>query len=105
MPYRQLNPQEDLVNYFERSVGRGIKTKADLESYLAYAEEVRPVAVHLEEPPHSWSTVKQLVLAALFAIAVGQYIFIDVVVEIASLSHTLYFTPSSAPTESVSNRS
>lgn len=99
MGIRQLDPQEDLVNYYERSVGRGLKTQADLESYLACAEEIRPVSVHLEQPARPWGAVKEIVLAALFALALGHYIYVDVALEIASMQHTIYFTPGSASTD------
>lgn len=90
----RLEAQEDLVNYFERVTGRGIKTREDLERYLDCAQEVRPQWLHVNHVPRGSNLFKQIVLAVLFVIAVVQYVSMDVLVDIASLPRTTYFVSS-----------
>ena len=90
----RLEPQEDLVDYFERSTGRRIRTRADLERYLDCAQEVRPQWHHINRVPTGSSLFKQIVLALLFAIAVVQYVTMDVLVEIAKIPSNIYIVPS-----------
>jgi len=93
--YDKLDPQEDLVNYFERVSGHSLRGKADLDRYLDYARDVRPsLWLHVNRVSQGWALVKQLILVLLFAVALGQYIFLDVFVEVASLQRTVYFVSS-----------
>jgi len=92
----RLDAQEDLVHYFERVTGHGMKTKEDLERYFDCAREVRPQWVHLNRLPRGGALLRQVVLAVLFVIVAVQYVSLDVLVEIASLPHTTYFIASSA---------
>lgn len=87
----RLDPQEDLVGYFERVTGKRIRTREDLERYLECAQEVRPQWLHVNRVPQGSALFKQIVLAALLAIAVVQYVSMDVLVEIASMPSTTYF--------------
>ena len=87
----KLDPQEDLLNYFERVNGWRLKTKGDLDRYLDYAQEVRPPWLRASRVERGWPLLKQILLAVLFAVAAGQYIFLDAAVEIASLPGTIYF--------------
>jgi hypothetical protein len=92
----RLDPQEDLVNYFERVTGHGMKTREDLERYLDCAQEVRPQWLHVNRVPRGANLFKQIALGVLLVIAVVQYVSMDVLVEIASLPSTTYFlTPRS----------
>ena len=87
----RLDAQEDLVSYFERVTGRGIKTREDLERYLDCAKEVRPQWVHVNRVPDAPALFKQIVLAVLLVIAVVQYVSLDVLIEIATMPSTTYF--------------
>ena len=87
----RLDTQEDLVSYFERVTGHGIRSRADLERYLDCAQEVRPQWLHVNRIPTGSGFFKQIVLAVLLVIAVGQYVALDALVEIASLPRTTYF--------------
>ena len=87
----RLDPQEDLVAYFERVTGKRIRTREDLERYLECAKEVRPQWLHVNRAPHGSALLRQIVLAALFVIAVVEYVSMDVLVEIASMPSTTYF--------------
>ena len=87
----RLESQEDLLSYFERVNGSGLRTKDDLERYLDCAREVRPLWVHVNRRPRDWALAKQVLLVVLFAVAAAQYIFLDTAVTIASLPSTVYF--------------
>ena len=89
----RLDPQEDLVAYFERSTGQRIRSSADLERYLDCAEEIRPQWLHVTSVPKGSALLKQIVLALLFVIAAVQYVTMDVLVEIARLPANTYFVP------------
>ena len=90
----RLDPQEDLVAYFERSTGQRIRTRADLERYLDCAKEVRPQWLHVTSVPKGSALLKQIVLAVLFVVALAQYMSMDVLLEIAKLPANTYFTSS-----------
>lgn len=87
----RLDAQEDLVNYFERVTGHAIRSRADLDRYLDYAQDVRPQWLHVNRVPTGSAFFKQIVLALLLVIAVVQYVALDALVEIASLPGTTYF--------------
>jgi len=90
----RLDPQEDLVGYFERSTGQRIRTRADLERYLDCAEEVRPQWLEVNRVPRGSALFKQIVLVLLFVIALAQYITMDTLVEIAKIPSNIYFVSS-----------
>ncbi|HEX2566882.1 MAG TPA: hypothetical protein VHN19_05755 [Burkholderiales bacterium] len=90
----RLDPQEDLVGYFERSTGQRIRTRADLERYLDCAEEVRPQWLEVDRIPRGSALFKQIVLALLFLIALAQYVTMDTLLEIARLPSNIYFVSS-----------
>ena len=90
----RLDPQEDLVGYFERSTGQRIRTRADLERYLDCAEEVRPQWLQINRVPRGSTLFKQIVLVLLFVIALAQYVTMDTLVEIAKLPSNIYFVSS-----------
>ena len=88
----RLEAQEDLVTYFERVTGHGIKTREDLERYFDCAQEVRPQWVHVNRVPKGSALVRQIILAVLLVIAVVQYVSMDVLVEIARMPTNTYFS-------------
>jgi hypothetical protein len=90
----RLEPQEDLVEYFERSTGQRIRTRADLERYLDCAKQVRPQWLHVTRVPKGPALLKQIVLAMLFVVASAQYLSMDVLLEIAKLPANTYSTSS-----------
>ena len=52
---------------------------------------MRPQWLHVNQVAGGWDLFKQIALAALFAIAVAQYVFLDVLIDIASLPANTYF--------------
>ena len=93
----ELKPQEDLVGYFELTSGKSIRTREDLEKYFGCVQEVRPQWLHVNRVPGGWPLAQQIILALLFAFAVVQYYFVDVVSEISSLHEVIYFVPPAKP--------
>ena len=97
MNQENLEPQDDLLRYFEKVTDKSIRTREDLDRYLSCVEEVRPQWFHVNRPARGWPLVQRIILVVLFGVALVQYVMIDVIVEIASLRQTLYFAPATTP--------
>jgi hypothetical protein len=95
--HEELEPQEDLLRYFEKVSNRPVRTREDLENYLGFVDEVKPQWLHVNRAARGWPLAQRIVLVVLFGFAVVQYYVVDVIAEIASLRGTTYFVPPAGP--------
>lgn len=85
--------REELLRYLETITGRAIRSRADLEAYLA---ELRANAGRAQPPvraQRAWSVAKHATLAAGILIAGLQYYLMGIYVEISSMQRVQFLNP------------
>lgn len=84
---------EELLRYMEQVLGACLRTREDVDRYLAFLAEVNPRRERSASFAYGWQAGKRLVLIALTAFAVFQYFAVDVVTEVLSTDRIKFLTP------------
>ena len=84
--------REELLRYLEAISGRKIRSRADLEAYLA---ELRASAQAAQPDPaqRRWAIFKHATLATGMLIAGLQYYLIHIYVQMSSMERVQFFNP------------
>jgi hypothetical protein len=87
--------REDLIQHLEKLTGRALKTREDIQAYVA---EVASRKARDKLSVRRWLKAKQVTLISLLGFGVIQYYVLDVLLEILSLHSTTFFVPASFQT-------
>jgi hypothetical protein len=94
---QEQETREELLRYLEQVTDRTLRTREDMDRFLAFFAEVHPEKEHREALAEAWMTAKRLVLVALAAFALFQYFAVEAVTEVLSTDKVKFLTPPPLP--------
>jgi hypothetical protein len=90
---REQETREELLRYLEQVSGHALRTREDVDQFLAFFAEVHPERHYLESLSAYWLVAKRVILAALMAFAVFQYFAVEAVTEVLDVDRVKFLTP------------
>ncbi len=94
---REQETLQELLRYMEQELGHDLRTREDVDRYLAFLAEVHPQKENRASIGNDWLIAKRVVLVALVAFAVFQYFAVDVVTEVLSVDKVKFLSPPPLP--------
>jgi hypothetical protein len=94
---REQETREELLRYLEQVSGHAMRTREDVDQFLAFLAEVHPERHHLESLSTYWLVAKRVILAALMAFALFQFFAVEAVTEVLDVDRVKFLTPPPAP--------
>ena len=90
-------PAELLLRHVEQHAGQALRTRASIDAYFAASAS--------DAPPPNRSLLREASLVLFLAVAMLQYYYVEVSLEIASLNRVTVFVPVEQPSKPRSGKS